>query len=176
MGKKEKIMFNFSLLGFLLSKSTWMCNKKPIPFPSAYTGTKYLVANRWSTGRLGCECFSFSSLSLCGPKSVIKCYLFLFSLFLPSLWANFLLCWLEVTARKQGLPGLCLNHQFRVLPLAHLHWPIWGWSLGPEQEALRAYSSFYLQAAKIFLGFSYFCKQWSFSPLCCSCNFIYDWK
>lgn len=123
-GEKEKIKYNFSLLGFLLSKSTWMCNKKtPIPFPSAYTGTKYLVASRWSTGRLGCERFSISTLSLCGPKSGIKCYLFLFALLPLSLSVTFLVRRLEVTARKQRCQGLRLNHQFGVLPLVHSHWP-----------------------------------------------------
>lgn len=130
-GEKEKIIFNFGLLGFLLSKSTWMCNKKTNPslFPLLYTGTEYLVANRWSTGRLGREHFSISTLSLCGPKCDIKCCLFLFALLPMSLPLAFLghWCWTNIQ-EAEGWQGLHLNHRLRVLPLAHLHWPTWGWS------------------------------------------------
>lgn len=130
-GEKEKIIFNFGLLGFLLSKSTWMCNKKTNPslLPLLYTGTEYLVANRWSTGRLGRERFSISTLSLCGPKCDIKCCLFLFALLPMSLPLAFLghWCWTNIQ-EAEGWQGLHLNHWLRVLPLAHLHWPTWGWS------------------------------------------------
>lgn len=177
MGKKRKL---YLILACLVSSFQNLheraLKKKPIPFPSAYTGTKYLVANRWSTGRLGCERFSISTLSLCGPKSGIKCCLFLFA-FLPlSLSVTFLVRWLEVTARKQRWEGLHLNHQFGVLPLVQLHRPTRGWSLGLKREALRASPSLCLQAATIFPSSSYFLKRWSFSTLCCLCSFTYDWK
>lgn len=136
-GEKKKIIFNFGLLGFLLSKSTWVCNKKPNPslFPVLYTGTEYLVASRWSTGRLGHEHFSIFTLSLCGPKSGIKCCLFLFallSMFLPLAFLGHW-CW----TNRQEAEGWHLNHHLRVLPLPHLYWPTWGWSLGLRGEALK---------------------------------------
>lgn len=138
-GEKEKIIFNFGLLGFLLSKSTWVCNKKTNPslFPLLYTGTEYLVANRWSTGRLGHERFSISTLSLCGPESDIECS-FPFCLLTHVSALAFLghWCWSN-SQEAEGWQGLCLNHQLTVLPLAHLEWPTWNWSLGLRREALK---------------------------------------
>ena len=160
MGKRRKL---YLILACLVSsfQNLHECaiKKPPSLFPSAYTGTKYLVANRWSTGRLGRERFSISTLSLCGPKSGIKCHLFLFALLPLSLSVTFLVHWLEVTARKQRWQGLRLNHRFGVLPLVHLHWSTWVWSLGLKRETLRASPSLCLEAAMIFPSFSYFLKR-----------------
>lgn len=87
-GKKRQL---YLILAHLVSsfQNLHECDKKTpnpnkpkcIPYPSAYTGTGYLVATRLITCRLGHECSSLSTLLLHGPKSGTKCY---FSLFLPS--------------------------------------------------------------------------------------------
>lgn len=59
---------------------------------------------------------------------------FLFALWPLCLSVVSLVWWLEAMAREQRWQGLLPNHHFRVLPLVHLHWPTWGWSLGLERS------------------------------------------
>lgn len=168
MGKKEKIIFNFSLYGFLLSKSTWMCNNIThlfFFFPSAYTGTKNLVASRWSEGRLGCEHFSLSynHINTVWPNTWQKTSAICsFSSFSSVLFSYFFSALAGSNSQETGAAGTA-----RILLLATLVSvaALLGRSLGLHWDMRKQPRTppFCLQAAKIFLIFSCFMEQWFLS-------------
>lgn len=147
MGKKEKIIFNFSLYGFLLSKSTWMCNNIThlfFFFPSAYTGTKNLVASRWSEGRLGCEHFSLSynHIITVWPNTWQKTSAICsFSSFSSVLFSYFFSALAGSNSQETGAAGTARILLLATLSLLQLywdaHWDCTGtWENSPENSSL----------------------------------------
>lgn len=168
MGKKEKIIFNFSLYGFLLSKSTWMCNNITHLFffsPLLTQGLRILL--QADGVKAGWDVNTFLSpiitLLLCGPIPDKKQVLYVpFPPFPLCFSTTFSVHWLEVTARKQELQELPVYCFLQLCLCCSSIGTLTGTALGREKTALRT-PPFCLQAAKIFLIFSCFMEQWFLS-------------
>lgn len=181
MGKKEKIIFNFSLYGFLLSKSTWMCNNIThlfFFFPSAYTGTKNLVASRWSEGRLGCEHFSLSynHIITVWPNTWQKTSAICsFSSFSSVLFSYFFSALAGSNSQETGAAGTARILLLATLSLLQLYWDA-HWDCTGTWENSREL----LPSAFKLLKFSWsFLASWSngsFLPQSCRWSRKNNWK